>query len=74
MKPLLKEGSPVTLLDHGQKLACTVNHAGVSGFTVTGFASMRLWGDRGKTWESAELDRIDATRNRFNKSATSGGR
>lgn len=64
----LKRGDTVHLLSPEDKDA-EVRKVGSAGFSV--FASLEAywWTDRGKTWSSEKLDRMDATKHSFSEAA-----
>ncbi len=48
---------------------CEISQVGAAGFRVTGGKATYWWHDRGKTWSSQALDRVDETRKRFSEVA-----
>ena len=80
----LKAGDRVTLL-HDQA-SREIARAGAAGFTVwtsDAVVGMRgrnvgltvyRWHDRGVTWQSDTLDRIDATKTQFSEAVHGGGK
>ena len=51
-----------------------IEHAGPAGFKLKNHMRMYPWHERGKTWISDKLDRIDSTREQFSNAATVGGK
>lgn len=48
---------------------CEITQAGVAGFRVSNDSTVYWWHDRGKTWSSLKLDRLDSTKDQFSKQA-----
>jgi len=44
-----------------------ISYVGAAGFRVRGEPATYWWYDRGETWSSLKLDRMDAARDRFNE-------
>lgn len=68
MKPLLQRGDKVRLLSAPQREA-EIEVAGAAGFKVKDRMAMFPWPERGQTWSSDQLDRIDAAKTQFNQTA-----
>ena len=70
----LKAGDRVKLLhEYPDRPAARPDHAigyaGGVGFTLKGGGPTYYWHDRGVTWSSETLDRIDATKLKFTEAA-----
>jgi hypothetical protein len=64
----LKRGDKVQLLPpdwNNNGRDTEVEKSGRAGFFVRNHVRMLWWNDRGKTWDSVKLDRIDDIRTRF---------
>jgi hypothetical protein len=67
----LKKGAQVTLLDVPDKPQLEVCRVGIAGFQAKGLGRTYWWQDRGKTWSSVDLDRIDSVKQQFREAAAS---
>jgi hypothetical protein len=68
----LKPKDVVKALDVPDKPELEVCRAGIAGFQVKGIGRTYWWHDRGKTWSSADLDRQDEVKRKFQDAAGSG--
>lgn len=65
--PLHKGDVVCVVPDDGD--VCQVTKVGPAGFTVRGHATVYRWHNRGKTWTSVRLDRLDAAKLELDKAA-----
>jgi hypothetical protein len=76
----LKYGAIVTLLHEppspvtGKRPNHEIGYVGQAGFMPKGGGLIYWWHERGQTWASETLDRIDETKTRFSQAAKCGGK
>jgi hypothetical protein len=71
--PLKRHDTSVILMANPSEVT-EIEHAGPAGFKLKNHMRMYTWIERGKTWNSATLDRIDATKDQFSRAAKGGGK
>ena len=65
----LKKGATVTLLDAVPPGPYEIIRIGAAGFQCRGCQTTHWWHDRGKTWTSDDLDRVDEAKRKFSEAA-----
>lgn len=76
----LKAGDTVTLLHErphrvtGTRPEHEIGYAGVVGFVLKGGGFTYYWHDRGIVWASEKLNRLEATKDRFSRTANGEGK